>query len=477
MLLAGQGTELRFGSDGYRGIIGDSFSWQQISRLTAATAKYLHSQQISGDAIVPIGYDTRFLAPCYAKAVYHGLVAEGYRPQLAATFCPSPYLSFAVRRLDAPLGIMITASHNPARYLGFKLKGPEGGSALPEVTRAVEGHAAGEIQGFDPGPAFSNAATYDQFDLSSEYSTAMQAYASPTLPEFPFNFTVDFVHGTTAHLYLQVLRSLSVDFTAIHTEREPCFAGGNPEPVPEQLNGLLQRVNSTSGSFGAAFDGDGDRLGLIDESGWFVPPEDIYAICLLHLVEDRGLRGRVVKSISFSSLIDRVAKALGVEVVEVPVGFKHSTRELIKPGTLMAAEESGGFGFAFHLPERDALLALILVLSAMAERKASLSRLRADIAARFGHPHFHRVDIPLADGAQQDRVRHKVEELKAEPKLIGLESTSVSLLDGVKLHFPEGFLLLRFSGTEPLLRIYCEHQVESKELALIERSKEFLLAD
>src|SRR4030042_467130 len=165
MLLAGQGTELRFGSDGYRGIIGDSFSWQQISRLTAATAKYLHSQQISGDAIVPIGYDTRFFAPCYAKAVYHGLVAEGYRPQLAATFCPSPYLSFAVRQLDAPLGIMITASHNPARYLGFKLKGPEGGSALPEVNRAVEECGATASGEWHPLLVFAPGLEFERFDL------------------------------------------------------------------------------------------------------------------------------------------------------------------------------------------------------------------------------------------------------------------------------------------------------------------------
>jgi phosphomannomutase len=450
--------ELRFGSDGYRGVIGDNFCWEQVSRLTAGVVQYLRLRGVAGTQPIPIGYDTRFLAQLFARAVYLALESEGFTPKLATTFCPSPYLSFAVKRLGAPLGIMLTASHNPARYLGFKLKGPEGGSALPELNREVEQYAAEAKPDYDYEPAFASGECA-QFDLRREYEETMRSYAGSGLGAYPFNLSVDFVRGTTAHLYLQVLKAIGVKFEPIHTELE-------------ELMGWVESGGPTS--FGAAFDGDGDRLGLIDESGEFVPPEDIYAICLLHLVEDRGLRGRVIKSTSFSSLIDRICAALGLKLVEVPVGFKHSTRELMLPGTLMAAEESGGFGFGFHLPERDALLALLIVLSAMAARKSSLRSLREGITKRFGHPFFAREDIALASEEQVATVREGIARMKQEPELIGLEGARLSELDGVKLSFSEGFLLLRFSGTEPLLRIYCEHAVDGSEYALIKHVKDFL---
>jgi phosphomannomutase len=178
--------------------------------------------------------------------------------------------------------------------------------------------------------------------------------------------------------------------------------------------------------------------------------------------------------VSFSSLIDRVALVLGQQVVDVPVGFKHSTKEMLKSGTLMAAEESGGFGFGFHLPERDALLALIIVLSAMAQRKAQLRELREHIAERFGHPYFLREDVQLTSTTQEEDVRQRVTMLRGEPELAGMQADRISELDGLKIIFPEGFLLLRFSGTEPLLRIYCEHQVENREKEVVRRVRDFL---
>ena len=450
---------LHFGSDGYRGVIGDTYSWEHIARLTAGTAAYLHDSGAEAGAPIPIGYDTRFLAPYFARAVYHALREE----------------EFAVKQMGAPMGIMITASHNPARYLGYKLKGPEGGSALPEVNKAVEKLAEQAEPDYNTEPAFAFTQEYDEFDLRDEYSDVMKGYAAPALAGYSFDLTIDFVRGATAHVYQQALQGLGLEFAAIHTERDPLFAGGKPEPTPEQLEELIGWVDAGSKTaFGAAFDGDGDRLGLIDEAGEFVPPEDIYAICLLHLVEDRGLRGRVIKSVSFSTLIDRVAQKLGQQVIEVPVGFKHSTKELLQPGTLMAAEESGGFGFGFHLPERDALLALIIVLSTMSERKAQLHELREHITERFGHPYFHRQDIPLTGSVQAEAVGKRVAILRDSPESVGIQTARISELDGLKIIFPEGFLLLRFSGTEPLLRIYCEHQAENLEKELIRRVREFL---
>lgn len=464
----------RFGSDGYRGVIGDSFTWRTVEQLISGTIEFLRESGHSGSAI-PIGYDTRFMADDYAKAACLAMKSAGFKPVLAHEYCPSPYLSFSVKMLGAPLGIMFTASHNPARYLGYKLKGPEGGSALPEVNRAVEECAATASGEWNPQLVFTPGLEFERFDLSGEYIKTMAGYAGKKLGAHKFDLTIDFVHGTAALLYRRALEELGVSFNLLHTERDPTFALRKPEPLPEQLEELFGWIEAGGkSSFGAAFDGDGDRLGMIDEEGTFVPPEDIFAICLLHLVEDRGMSGRIAKTVSFSTLIDRIAREFGHELVEVPVGFKHSTMELLKPGTLAAGEESGGFGFAFHLPERDALLTLILVLSAMAERGLSLVEMRRSIVERFGHPHFLRRDTPLAGNEQAGSVRLRLNEVASKPSLIGLGEAELSTLDGTKLSYPEGFILFRFSGTEPLVRIYCEHSVAGEEEALLERAKRYL---
>jgi phosphomannomutase len=465
---------IRFGSDGYRGIIGDSFTWRTVERLVSGTIEFLRRSGHSGSTI-PIGYDTRFMADSYAKAACIALETAGFKPVLASEFCPSPYLSYSVKKLGAPLGVMFTASHNPARYLGYKLKGPEGGSSLPEVNRAVEEYAATATDEWNPHLVFGPDLEYEVFDLSGDYIKTMTGYTGKKLGGHSFDLTIDFVHGTTALLYRRALEELGVGFNPLHTQRDPTFSLRKPEPLPEQLEELFGWTEAGGKSaFGAAFDGDGDRLGLIDEENTFVPPEDIFAICLLHLIEDRGMSGRIVKTVSFSSLIDRIAREFSLELVEVPVCFKHSTLELLKPGTLAAGEESGGIGFAFHLPERDALLTLILVLSAMAERGLSLVEMRRSIAERFGHPHFLRSDIPLANGRQVETVRKRLAEVAGDPSLIGLKQAELSTLDGIKLSYPEGFILFRFSGTEPLVRIYCEHAVMGEEKALLQRAKEYL---
>jgi len=464
---------IRFGSDGYRGVIGDSFTWRTVERLVAGTAEFMRQSGNAGSA-VPIGYDSRFMADAYARAAYLALESEGFKPVLSRECCPSPYLSFSVKKLGAPLGIMFTASHNPARYLGYKLKGPEGGSALPELNKAVERLTETARGEWDPSSVFTPGLEFKHFDLSEDYIKTMSGYASEGLRNHE-DLTIDFVHGATALLYRRTLESIGLSFNPLHTEQDPTFASRKPEPLPEQLEELFGWVEAGGeNAFGAAFDGDGDRLGIIDEEDVFVPPEDIFALCLLHLIEDRGMSGRIVKTVSFSTLIDRIAREFGLELVEVPVGFKHSTLELLRPGTLAAGEESGGIGFAFHLPERDALLTLILVLSAMAERKQPLAELRRLIGERFGHPHFLRRDLQLADTREAEEVRQRLSQVAADPSLLGLKSAEVSTLDGTKLIYPEGFILFRFSGTEPLIRIYCEHEAQGEEEAMLEKAEGFL---
>lgn len=471
--------ELSFGSDGFRGIIGNNFSWDVLARLTAATLACLQEQGIPKGAPVPVGFDARFLASHFAQLVYMGLLQGGMQPLLSTSYIPSPYLSFVVRKLRAPIGVMLTASHNPADYLGFKPKGPEGGSALPEVqARIAELSASVPPIDLDPYVVFSPALQFEHFDFETDYARTLAGQLAGEPLGQDFQLVLDFMHGSAASVNAPVLHRLAVAFTTTRDEPDPLFAGAKPEPVAANLQELRSRVLATGKkSIGAAFDGDGDRLGLIDEAGEILPNEDIFAICLLHLIEDRNQHGRIVKTVSFSSLIDRVAATFNLPVVEIPVGFKHATRELMVPGTLAAGEESGGIGFGSYLPERDALLTLLLVLEAMTMRARGLCEMRRELADRFGKSYFAHKDVPLVNLSQMEDVRKRMAELAASPDRVGLPDASPERLDGLKLRHKHGFLLIRLSGTEPILRIYCDDSSEGHEWELARRAEQFFLSE
>lgn len=460
------------GSDGFRGVIGDSFSWSVVAHLIAATLSYLDEQATPAGAPIPVGFDTRFLARHFACLVYLGLLQGKMKPTLSRSNIPSPYLSYAVRKLGAPLGIMVTASHNPAAYLGFKPKGPEGGSALPEVQmRIAELAASVRPIDMDPYVVFGPTLEFQHFNFEADYARALASLLATKELAQDRQLAVDFMHGSAFPLYGHVLEELGVSFIPVRIEQDPLFAGGNPEPVAGNLEELRSQVIAgATRSIGAAFDGDGDRLRLVDESGEVVPNEDIFAICLLHLIEDRNQRGRIVKTVSFSELIDRLATAFNLPVVETPVGFKHATRELMVPDTLAAGEESGGIGFGFYLPERDALLALLLVLEAMRMRGKQLVELRLELAERFGRSYFAHQDVPLSGRTDTRQVLRQMEELAASPAKVGLPDAVPDRMDGLKLRHREGFLLVRLSGTEPVLRIYCDDTTEGREWELVRRA-------
>jgi len=448
-----------------------------VARLVAATLAYLREQGVPAGSSAPVGFDGRFLAGHFARLVYLALREGGMSPLLSAGPVPSPYLSFAVKKLKAPMGIMLTASHNPARYLGFKPKGPEGGSALPEVQKRIaelaESAPPAEL---NPGVVFGPPQDYEQFDLREAYATALADLLVCEQLDRSLKLVVDFMHGSAAPLYGQVLEHVSVGFTPSRSEPDPVFGGGKPEPVAPNMDELVGWVMASGKeSIGAAFDGDGDRLGLVDESGEVVPNEDIFAICLLHLIEDRNQRGRIVKTVSFSSLIDRVAASFDLPIAEIPVGFKHATPELMVPDTLAAGEESGGMGFGFYLPERDALLALLLVLETLTMRGRGLSEMRRQLGDRFGRSYFVHRDVPLANRGQVQRIRQRMEEMASSPSEVGLPDATPERLDGLKLRHDRGFLLVRLSGTEPVLRLYCDDTTEGRERELVFRAQEFLL--
>lgn len=467
---------LKLGSDGYRGILGDEFTWKAVQSLTLATVEAIKRLGFEHGGEVPIGYDTRFLADKFALAVYEILTREGFRPAISHTFCPSPYISFAVREFSAPFGVVLSASHNPFSYLGFKLKGPEGGSALPYLQELVSNLTSEvEVPEDDFKRLFTDWQTPETFELVEAYAGRLASLVDTSLLGENLPLTIDFMHGATSVIFTEVLSRLGVRFQPIRTSVDPLFGGGRPEPVENELKTLIAWVEGgEEGSFGAAFDGDGDRLALVDEEFQVVPSHEIFSIILLHLLERQGRKGRIVKTVSLSRLIDRVAESFGAELVEIPVGFKYATEELLKPGTLCAGEESGGIGFGFYLPERDSLLTLLIILEAMAVSGKSLRELRKELWKVFGRSFFLHEDIALRSSEETSRIKETLIGLREDPAQLGISFETADTIDGVRLKWRGGFVLIRLSGTEPLLRLYVDEMNESKAFEILARARSFL---
>ncbi len=466
---------IRLGSDGYRGIIADTFTWDIVQRLSLGTCRYLKSLGGLNGAKIPIGYDTRFLADKFALGVYRIFAEQGYHPVITETPSSSPFISFAVKRLSAPLGIVITASHNPFNYLGYKIKGAEGGSALPHVQEEISSLASTvEPETEDYSFLFTENTTAEYLRLTSEYAENLKSQLKVEDFDSIAQLTVDFMNGASASINAEVLKYLDVPFQAIRDRRDPLFCGSKPEPVSENLSELKAWLSASELScLGCAFDGDGDRLALFDESGEEVPIAEIFSILIQHLIENRKLTGKVVKTVSLSQMVDRVCQHFGLKVVEIPVGFKYATEQLLDRQTLIAGEESGGIGFGFYLPERDALLVLLLILEAIQMYGLELRCLRDRLAKRFGKSYFFHENLPLADSCKLAEVRSQLKSLIESPDSIGVAYERVSLMDGFKLSWREGFVLARLSGTEPLLRLYSDEISEKKAKDNLERLKSY----
>jgi phosphomannomutase len=468
---------IEFGSDGFRGIIGHDLTRSSVTAITLGAVQF--AQSVAPDTqqqVIPVGYDTRFLAREFAELASRIIKTAGHTPLLAHRPCPSPYLAFATHRLGAQIGLQFTASHNPPQYGGIKLKGSHGGSLLPEHVELVQFYANETSQEqLDASPALipdhaSDQLMVEEFDFSKEYSAAILAAAGWNGDqELPL--IVDCMHGTGAGIYLDILRDHFEVLEALRTEPDPLFGGSKPEPLAANLKHLSEQVLiDLHGALGLAFDGDGDRLAVLDEHGNCLAPHEIYCILLEHVVNTRGIESLrvddeapvVVASVSFSGLVERVARARGLLLHEVPVGYKHVTRAMISTNAIMGGEESGGTGFGHHLPERDALLMALLLLHARRRAGMPLYEMVSDLYARFGRPVFLHLDYQLPSTVDKEVLRERLREMAKSPLLAGDKVTGLNHSDGMKLKTSSGWALVRISGTEPILRIYAEGESETQ---------------
>jgi len=455
-------TSIKFGTDGWRGVIGKDYTFANVEIVSQAIADYAKSQNQSSKELL-VGYDTRFLANQFAQRVSEILAGNGFQVDLMDRPFPTPYISYEVKRRELAGGVMVTASHNPPEFCGIKFKAPFGGSATPAIVKEIESSLwrnpvqrvsrPGSIRTVSPGREYvEHIQSLIRFDLIQR--AGLRVIADP-------------MHGTANGLLQEILGNHRIECRTIRQKPDPLFGGVFPEPMEENLGALREAILEHQADIGLATDGDADRLGVMDASGCYVNTHQILALLILHLVRNRRWTGKVVKTFSQSILIERICGKLGLEFHIVPIGFKNIADLMLREDILIGGEESGGVGTKNHIPERDGILVNLLMLEAVAQGGRSLHQMILDMWEEFGEFHFERRDlhVPLAFGQQLvQRLR------EAPPKAFaGFPVTRVDTLDGSKLVFQdESWILFRQSGTEPLLRLYSEAATGEKVKQLME---------
>lgn len=453
---------IAFGTDGWRGVIADACTFEEIRRIARATARWYTQGGGPGDASrIVVGHDPRFFSPEFARAASEVFAEAGVDVLLTDRAIPTPTVSFHVRRLNLRGGIAITASHNPGHYNGFKIKAHFGGSAPPETYAAVAAEAD------RPLPRASRIGTIEVADLRRGYAERLAELVDlPAVRSAKLSVLADAMHGAAGTLVPDLLSGGTLRVVPLRTSRDPLFGGVHPEPIGENLGAAAALVRELELDLAVAQDGDADRLGVLDASGRFVSPHQILGLLLLHAFRRRGMRGGIAKTFSTSFQIDRIAKSLGAPLIETGIGFKY-VAELMNRGEAVAGgEESGGYAFGFHLPERDGVLSALLLLESLALSGQTLAQALDALAREFGRFEYGRRDVRLP----VELVRRYVADVRAEPppSLAGETVTAVLDRDGVKYLFAErGWLLHRLSGTEPMVRLYCEHEDGAKMTAIL----------
>ena len=453
---------IKFGTDGWRAVIGDTFTFSNLTKVSKAHAKVL--RRIEANRVI-IGYDHRFLSEEFAKRVFNVFKSEGFDAFLTKTPVTTPQLSFSVKYMGFDGGVMITASHNPPQYNGYKIKEGFGGSATPSFVSLVEK----ELSNIEVEPVGDYKEEW--VEIRQEYINKVREYLNFELfREREMVVVHDAMYGTSAGLLKDVLKDTRIEVFDIRNWRDPLFGGHPPEPIEKYLGILKEKVRAVGAQVGIANDGDGDRVAFVDEKGNFVNSQMVYVLLLLHLIRNKGLReGCVVKTVSTTYLADRICDKEGIELREVPVGFKNINEVILKEKVIFGGEESGGYGFPDFLPERDGLLSALYILEYMLLAEKPLSEIINEIMAEYGSAYYKRVDMH-ADNKAKDKLKSMVEN---PPDSLGRYKVSKILtIDGLKLIFPDdSWILFRASGTEPLIRIYAEAPTPEETEELISEGR------
>jgi alpha-D-glucose phosphate-specific phosphoglucomutase len=453
---------IKFGTDGWRAVISDTFTFANLRLVAQAIADYVLDEAGNGRPEVVVGFDTRFLSDRYATEVARVLAGNGIVAHLTRADAPTPAISYAVVHKKAAVGVMITASHNPPRYNGIKLKASFGGAALPEQAHQVEIYLS-RNQEAARGPNVMDYQVALEQELIRRFDPAWAYYEHlsslidlDVISDGELRVVADAMYGSGRKCFTDVLARTRCRVYEIRGEMNPGFGGIHPEPMARYLSALAAAIQTRHADLGLATDGDGDRIGAMDTNGQYVDPHHIFALALRYLVEARGWSGKVVKSVSTTRMVDRLAAQYGLPLVETPVGYNYIADHILKGDVLIGGEESGGISIKGHIPEGDGVLMGLLLLEIVSAAGVPLHELVADLQASVGPTHYARRDMPLRRPvAKADMVARLTGDVP--PTLAGQEIVDVQTIDGVKyLLSDDSWLLIRPSGTEPVLRVYAE---------------------
>ncbi|MDM8526926.1 phosphoglucomutase/phosphomannomutase family protein [Anaerolineales bacterium HSG24] len=453
---------IKFGTDGWRAVIAETFTFENVRLVSQAVANHLLETTNNNHVEIVIGFDTRFLSDRFASEVARVMAANGIIAHLARADSPTPAISYNIVHKKAAGGVMITASHNPPRYNGFKVKAAYGGAASQRQTRSIQRQLTavheqfganlmdysraidqGLIRRFDPAWPYYEHLTTNLIDMD-------------IISNGELSVVVDSMYGSGRGVYGEILSRTRTRVKELHGQMNPGFGGLHPEPLGRNLRQLITTVQNSNVHLGLATDGDADRLGAVDEQGKFVDPHTIMSLAVRYLVEKRGMSGGIAKTISSTLMLNRLAKKYGLELYETPVGFDLIAHHMLTDDVLLGGEESGGISIKGHIPEGDGILMGLLLMEIVADAQVPLSELVADLQAQVGPTVYKRDDIRLNHPISK---REMVARLVASTPqtIIGEEVIKVDSHDGVKYYLADdSWLLIRPSGTEPILRVYAE---------------------
>ena len=456
---------IKFGTDGWRGVIADTFTFENVRYAAQATADYLKTVEGAEPAVF-VGFDVRFQSKNFARAAAEVLAGNGLRVVMMDRPFTTPYVSFEVRRRKFAGGVMITASHNPPEFNGFKVKAHFGGSATPAITAKIERNLGNEprVGSYAESPIGPEKYYFDHLKSLVDWDRISKS---------KLKIVVDSMHGCGGYILEELLRDTSCTVQTIRGNPDPLFGGINPEPMMPQLEPLGEAVRKSGSDVGLATDGDADRLGIVDETGQYVNTLQTLSLLLLHTYRNKGWRGAVARTYSQSLLVPRITSKFGLQLYECPIGFKNIGELMLENEILIGGEESGGIGLSRHLPERDGIFINLLFLDLLAASGKSCTQLIREMWNEFGEFHYGRRDLHIPIEAGQAVIEKW--KTAAPATFAGRRVQEIGKLDGVKVFLEkESWILFRQSGTEPLLRVYCEAPTEQAVAEIMSSGLKFV---
>jgi len=459
-------TDIKFGTDGWRGLIADDFTFDNVRRVAGAIASHVVKHE-NARAGVFIGYDTRYSSQRAAQAAASVIAAAGVPVKIANDYVPTPAVSYAVKSQGAAGGVMVTSSHNPWNWNGVKFKGKFGGSATPSIMKSLETElAAGAMPK-------GSAAKIEEADLKKNYVEAISSFADLNLiAKAKFKLAVDAMYGSGRGVIGGIFAKHGIEHVAIRQELNPLFPGINPEPILPHVKMLQETVVREGCEAGLATDGDADRIGAVAEDGSFVDSHKCFSVLLRWALERKKWPGDVVRAFNTTGMADRIAARYGRKLIECPIGFKYIADLMMEHEIVVGGEESGGIGYSRYLPERDGTLNCLLLANVMAEEGKPLGQLVADLQREYGPHYYGRRDLHITEEMKHSAVQRADSDQTTQLARYSIKNKE--RLDGIKFFLDVSshgakngngaipWVLFRMSGTEPLLRVYAE--AESPEL-------------